>query len=161
LFFTAVRETLLRTTLSECHAGRRVNMERALRLGDRLDGHLVLGHVDGIGHILSDTDVGGSVLRMIAVPVELSPLIAEKGSVAIDGISLTISKSTDATLTVSVIPATIKCTNMFTKKIGDMVNLECDIVSRYLYRITTFNNAAKGSVREPDSLINKLERFGF
>lgn len=161
LTFTAVRETVLRTTLKDCHAGRRVNMERSLKLGGRLDGHLVQGHVDGVGQIISDTDAGGSILRKISVPSALSPLIAEKGSVAIDGISLTIANCTDDTLTVSVIPETIKRTNMVTKRTGDMVNLECDIVSRYLFRIAQYYRASEGSAKESDSLLNKMERFGF
>lgn len=161
LIFSAVRETLSRTSLSSCVMGRRVNLERALRLSDRLDGHLVLGHVDGLGSILGDEDVQGSVLRTIAVPVELQPFMAEKGSVAIDGVSLTIAKSTAATMTVSIIPATLQRTAMLFKKTGDFVNLECDVVARYLYRFTKFNAANGSSSVESDSLINKLERFGF
>jgi riboflavin synthase alpha subunit len=161
LVFSAVRETLSRTSLCSCVMGRRVNLERALRLSDRLDGHLVLGHVDGLGSIVGDEDVQGSILRTIAVPVELQPFMAEKGSVAIDGVSLTIAKSSAATLTVSIIPATLQRTTMQLKKTGDFVNLECDIVARYLYRFTKFNTANGSSSVESDSLINKLERFGF
>jgi riboflavin synthase len=161
LNFSAVRETLSRTSLNSCVMGRRVNLERALRLSDRLDGHLVLGHVDGLGSILSDEDVQGSMLRTITVPVELQPLMAEKGSVAIDGISLTIAKNTVDTMTVSIIPATLQRTTMQLKKTGDFVNLECDVVARYLYRFTKFNTANGSSSVESDSLINKLERFGF
>ncbi len=160
--FSAVRETLQRTSLNHCSVGRRVNLERALRLSDRLDGHFVLGHVDSLGSIISDVDVNGSILRTISVPAELQPFMAEKGSVTIDGISLTIAKSTDATITISVIPATLQKTNMFLKRAGDTVNIECDVVARYLYRFTNFNSMAKSSsVSEPQSLINKLERFGF
>jgi riboflavin synthase len=161
LTFSAVRETLSRTSLNSCVMGRRVNLERALRLSDRLDGHLVLGHVDGLGSFLSDEDVQGSVLRTIAVPVELQPFMAEKGSVAIDGVSLTIAKSTADAMTVSIIPATLQRTTMQLKKTGDFVNLECDVVARYLYRFTKFNTANGSSSVESNSLINKLERFGF
>jgi riboflavin synthase alpha subunit len=161
LIFSAVRETLKRTSLSTCAMGRRVNLERALRLSDRLDGHLVLGHVDGLGSIVGDEDVNGSVLRTIAVPAELQPFMAEKGSVAIDGVSLTIANSTVDTMTVSIIPATLQRTNILLKKSGDLVNLECDVVARYLYRFTKFNSANKSSSLEHDSLITKLERFGF
>ena len=161
-YFSAVLETLKRTTLSDCAVGRRVNLERALQLSDRLDGHLVLGHVDGLGSIIGDVDVNGSILRTISVPIELQPFMAQKGSVAIDGISLTIAKSTDSTITVSIIPKTLQKTNLFFKRSGDLVNLECDVVARYLYRFMNFNGAAKSSsVSEPESLINKLERFGF
>jgi riboflavin synthase alpha subunit len=161
LVFSAVRETLIRTSLSSCVTGKQVNMERALRLSDRLDGHIVLGHVDGLGSIVSDEDVQGSILRTIAVPLELQPFMAEKGSVAIDGVSLTIAKSTEATMTVSIIPATLQRTNMQYKKTGDLVNLECDVVARYLHRFTKFNTANGSASLESDSLIKRLERFGF
>jgi len=160
LHFAAVRETLLRTALINCTTGKRVNMERALKLGGRLDGHMVLGHVDGTGMISNDVDVNGSILRTIEVPLELRPFMAEKGSVAIDGISLTIAKSTMSTLTVSVIPETWKRTNMYSKRAGDTVNIECDVIARYLYRFTQFTRVDSGTA-ESHSLINKLERFGF
>lgn len=160
LHFAAVRETLQRTSLTNCTTGRRVNMERALKLDGRLDGHMVLGHVDGTGTISSDSDVNGSILRTIVVPLELRPFMAEKGSVAIDGISLTIAKSTATTLTVSVIPETIKRTTLFTKKSGDTVNIECDVIARYLYRFTQFTRV-DSETTESNSLIDKLERFGF
>lgn len=160
LHFAAVRETLQRTSLFNCTTGRKVNMERALRLGGRLDGHMVLGHIDGTGIINNDRDVNGSILRTIDVPPELRPFMAEKGSVAIDGISLTIAKSTLSTLTVSVIPETIKRTTLLAKKAGDTVNIECDVIARYLYRFTQFTRV-DGEPVENNSLIDKLERFGF
>lgn len=161
LYFSAVRETLDRTTLNSAVIGQKVNLERALRLGDRLDGHMVQGHVDGLGTIYSDEDVKGSILRTIAIPVELQPFMAEKGSVAIDGISLTIAKSTISTVTISFIPVTLKKTTMLFKKTGDYVNIECDLIARYLYRFTKFTSAQSNSESETDSLIHKLERFGF
>jgi len=160
LHFAAVRETLGRTSLSNCITGRKVNMERAMKLGGRLDGHIVLGHVDGTGIIKNDSDVNGSILRTIEVPPELRPFMAEKGSVALDGVSLTIAKSTVSTLTVSVIPETIKRTTLFTKKTGDTVNIECDVIARYLYRFTQFSRVDSGTT-ERNPLIDKLERFGF
>jgi riboflavin synthase len=160
LYFAAVRETLQRTSLFNGITGRRVNMERALKLGGRLDGHMVLGHVDGTGLIHNDKDVNGSILRTIEVPLELRPFMAEKGSVAIDGISLTIAKSTVSTLTVSVIPETIQRTTLFTKRAGDTVNIECDVIARYLYRFTQFTRV-DSETTESNSLIDKLERFGF
>ncbi|NLD92088.1 MAG: riboflavin synthase [Fibrobacter sp.] len=160
LYFAAVRETLRRTSLTNCTTGRRVNMERALTLGERLDGHMVLGHVDGTGRINNDQDVNGSILRTISVPLELRPFMAEKGSVAIDGISLTIAGSTMSTVTISVIPETTKRTTLFTKKAGDIVNIECDVIARYLYRFTQFTRVNSGTT-DSNSLIDKLERFGF
>lgn len=157
LYFSAVRETILRTTLSDVKVGRRVNMERALQVGGRLDGHMVLGHVDGIGSILSDRDVGGSVLRTIRVPDELTKFMAEKGSVAVDGISLTIAKSDGETIVISFIPATIQKTTMALKKNGDKVNLECDVLARYLNRLLNKD----GESGTDGSLLNKMERLGF
>lgn len=161
LVFSAVRETLHRTTLNSCTVGRRVNLERALRLSDRLDGHIVLGHVDGLGSIVSDEDVNGSVLRKIAVPKNLQMFMAEKGSVAIDGVSLTIAESTDDFIKLSIIPSTMERTNILEKRPGDKVNIECDVIARYLFRFTKFSLTENSSAEEPDSLINKLERFGF
>ncbi len=157
LYFSAVRETLLRTTLCNIHAGRRVNMERAIKLGGRLDGHMVLGHVDGVGSIVSDQDAGGSVLRTIRVPAELSKFMAEKGSVAIDGISLTIARVKDELIVISFIPATIKKTTMATKKSGDPVNVECDVLARYLKRLLEKDDQ---QVSE-GTLLSRMERLGF
>lgn len=157
LYFSAVRETLLRTTLCNIHTGRRVNMERAVQLGGRLDGHIVQGHVDGIGSIVSDHDVGGSVLRTIKVPAELNKFMAEKGSVAIDGISLTIAEIKDEMIVISFIPATIKKTTMALKKSGDPVNLECDCIARYLERLLESTNQKRSS----EALLSRMERLGF
>ncbi|HEX3019523.1 MAG TPA: riboflavin synthase [Chitinispirillaceae bacterium] len=157
LYFSAVRETLSRTTLCNIHAGRKVNMERAVQLGGRLDGHMVLGHVDGIGKIVSDNDVGGSILRTIRVPAELNKFMAEKGSVAIDGISLTIAKVQDDLIVISFIPVTISKTTMALKKSGDQVNLECDVLARYLHRL--LEGADKDSTQ--GTLLSKMERLGF
>lgn len=157
LYFSAVRETLHRTTLSTVQTGRRVNMERALQIGGRLDGHMVLGHVDGVGSIISDQDVSGSILRTIQVPAELSRFMAEKGSVAIDGISLTIAKNQDNFIVISFIPATVQKTTMALKKSGDQVNVECDVLARYLNRLL---GRERGNVQE-GSLLTKMERLGF
>jgi riboflavin synthase len=157
LYFSAVRETLLRTTLCNVHAGRRVNMERALQVGGRLDGHFVLGHVDGVGTIVSDYDAGGSVLRTIKVPEGLQKFMAEKGSVAIDGISLTIAKIIDEMIVISFIPATIKKTTMALKKSGDPVNLECDCLARYLKRLLESTDQKSSD----EALLSKMERLGF
>jgi riboflavin synthase len=112
-----------------------VNLERALRLGDRLEGHLVLGHVDGVGRVVRDRDEGGSVRRTIAVPRELAGLLAEKGSVAVDGISLTIAEARASEIAVALIPQTWQTTTMALKRPGDPVNLECDVLARYVRRL--------------------------
>ncbi|MDR3012560.1 MAG: riboflavin synthase [Chitinispirillales bacterium] len=154
MFFTAVSETLKRSTLDRVAPGRKVNLERAMRLDGRLDGHIVLGHVDAVGRIVSDEHIGVSVMRTIEVPNDLSMFIAEKGSIAVDGISLTIAKSGINTITLSLIPATIERTTMSTKKIGDTVNIECDVFARYIYRMIKMSGGS-------ESLIDKMERLGF
>jgi len=160
LYFSAVRETLQRTTLSSLSTGRRVNLERAMQLGGRLDGHMVQGHIDDIGVIISDQDVGGSTLRTIRVPNNLSIFMAEKGSVAIDGISLTIACVAENDITISFIPATIRNTTMALKKNGDFVNIECDILARYLCRF--FSADSKQTDKSSgESLLSKLERLGY
>jgi len=160
LSFSAVRETLFRTTLNNAAPGIRVNLERAMQLGGRLDGHIVQGHVDNIGQIINDRDVGGSILRTIRVPAELNKFMAEKGSVAIDGISLTIADVVENDITISFIPATIKNTTMSWKKRGDTVNIECDVLSRYLYRLfMADSNQSENS--SGISLLTKLERLGY
>ena len=155
MFFTAVSETLKRTTFDRVVTGRRVNLERAMRLDGRLDGHIVLGHVDAVGKIVRDESVGVSIVRTIEVPEELSPFMAEKGSVAVDGISLTIAEAGANTLSLSLIPATVGKTTMSVKGVGDSVNIECDVMARYIYRMVT------ASVSPKESLVDKMERLGF
>ena len=133
LSFTAVYETLEHTTLAQLKNGSRVNLERALRLGDRLEGHVVLGHVDGVGRIGTDRKYGDSIYRTIWVPLELRRFMALKGSVAIDGISLTIAETGDETITVALIPHTLSETTMSTKQPGQQVNVECDVFARYIH----------------------------
>ena len=156
MFFTAVAETLGRTTLGRAAAGRRVNLERALRVDGRLDGHIVLGHVDAVGRIAADEDVGASVVRTVEFPEGLSPFIAEKGSVAVDGISLTVAGVGRDTFSVSLIPATMGRTTMSAKRAGDFVNIECDVLARYIYRM-----ARAGAAPDGESLLDKMERLGF
>jgi riboflavin synthase len=155
MFFTAVAETLRRTTFDRVAAGRRVNLERAVRADGRLDGHMVLGHVDAAGKIIGDENIGVSVVRAIEIPEELSPFMAEKGSVAVDGISLTIANVCANTISLSLIPATVGKTTMSAKRAGDAVNIECDVMARYIYRMITASGAAK------ESLADKMERLGF
>jgi len=171
MFFTAVAETLARTTFQRVSPGRRVNLERALRADGRLDGHIVLGHVDAVGRIIADAGAGVSVVRTVEFPDGLSPFIAEKGSVAVDGISLTVAKAGRSTFSLSLIPATLGRTTMSIKKVGDPVNIECDVLARYIYRMAQSGAAFAGrngesAVNESnagagESLIGKMERLGF
>jgi riboflavin synthase len=124
LWFTAVRETLSKTTLEGLAAGTKVNLERALKSGDRLGGHFVQGHVDGVGQIEGDRKDGGSLLRVIRVPAALMPLMAQKGSVAIDGVSLTIAETGADTISIALVPFTLSHTTLGAARRGDRVNIE-------------------------------------
>ena len=129
------RESLRRTTLGRRVVGDRVNLERAMRLGDRLGGHLVTGHVDGIGQIASIEHEGESSLFRFRVPSALSRLLVEKGSVAIDGISLTCFDCTRDTFVVAVIPHTAAVTTLGRKRPGDEVNIENDLLAKYVEKL--------------------------
>jgi riboflavin synthase alpha subunit len=156
LFFSAVPETLERTTLGAARQGSRVNLERSLKVGDRLDGHWVLGHVDGMGKVRRVLREGGGARYTIEAPRRCAPFLAEKGSVAIDGISLTIAASEGGTVEIAVIPATLRATTLGARQAGDMVNVEADVVARYLFAM---RNATDGPGGE--KLGSKMERLGF
>ncbi len=127
-------ETLSRTTLAQVSVGERVNLERALRLSDRLDGHLVSGHVDGMGSIQARTKSGNALIITIAVPEALTRYIILKGSVAVDGISLTVNHLDRAGFDVSIIPHTAALTTIGLKKVGAEVNIENDMIGKYVER---------------------------
>jgi len=128
-------ETLRCTTLGNLHAGSRLNLEKALRLGDRLGGHLVSGHVDGVGTVVS-ADVSGESLRLqVQAPQELSRYLAVKGSICINGVSLTINSVEGAEFGVNLIPHTRQVTTLGSLERGDMVNLEVDMIARYLEQL--------------------------
>jgi len=128
-------ETLKLTTLGTLAAGTAVNLEKALRLADRLGGHLVSGHVDGVGHVVSVHDDGVSQRWTFSVPPALSRYIAVKGSIAIDGTSLTVNEVDGDTFGVTLIPHTIGATTFGERRAGDAVNLEVDLVARYVERL--------------------------
>ncbi len=127
-------ETLQRTTLGEARRGMAVNLERPLALGSRLGGHFVQGHVDGIGRLLSRTPGGDGSLITVEYPAELERYLVHKGSVAVDGISLTIASLEGTAFTVAVIPFTLRMTNLGGLKVGSPVNLEVDILGKYVER---------------------------
>ncbi|GGG25895.1 riboflavin synthase subunit alpha [Caldovatus sediminis] len=131
----ASAETLSRTTLGRWRAGSRVNLERPLRLGDELGGHLVSGHVDGVAEVLSATPENASVRWRFRAPAALAPLIAPKGSVALDGVSLTVNEVDGAVFGVNIIPHTSAVTTFGTLRPGDAVNLETDVLARYVARL--------------------------
>jgi riboflavin synthase len=129
-------ETLERSTLGELHPGTRVNLERPLSLQTRLGGHLVQGHVDGTGAIEALREIGdGNWELLVRVPRELERFLVYKGSITIDGISLTVAAVEDALVEVAIIPHTYEVTNLSSRKAGDRVNIECDMIARYVARL--------------------------
>jgi riboflavin synthase len=127
-------ETLAKTTFKSAKIGDRVNLERALRLSDRIDGHLVSGHIDGIGTVMLKQNIGNAIIVSIKVPEFISHYMIQKGSVAVDGISLTINNCGHDSFDVSIIPHTAKLTTIGFKKAGDLVNIETDIIGKYIER---------------------------
>jgi riboflavin synthase len=128
-------ETLAKTALDEWRPGRGVNLERALRAGEELGGHLVAGHVDGVGRIVDMRADGDSRRFTIEAPADLARYIASKGSVALDGISLTINEVAGDRFGINVIPHTLTRTTLGARKPGDRVNLEVDLIARYVGRL--------------------------
>lgn len=128
-------ETLSRTTLSGLMAGSRINLERALRLSDRLGGHLVSGHVDGTGEIIEKENLGRFTLFTIAVSETLDRYIIEKGSIAVDGISLTVNSCGKGRFSVGIIPHTSRLTTMGFRKKGDKINIEVDLIGKYIEKL--------------------------
>lgn len=129
-----VHETLQRSSLAKVHIGDVVNLERATALGDRLGGHIMQGHVDGTGTYLSRDAYG---LTRFALPRRLSRYVVEKGSIAVDGISLTVAALTDEEFAVALIPTTLEMTNLGTKSPGDLVNIEVDVLAKYVEKLAS------------------------
>jgi riboflavin synthase len=132
---TAGAETLRRTTLGELRAGGRVNLERAMRLGDRLGGHLVAGHIDAVGDIASRRDLGANIEIGVRAPAELLRYVIEKGSIAVDGISLTVNRVDDQGFAIALIPHTVDHTTLGAKRVGARVNLEVDMIGKYVDKL--------------------------
>ena len=137
-YFTASlsQETVSCTVPGMWEKGRRVNLERALKIGDALDGHLVTGHIDGIATIKEITDSGDSHVICVEAPEALSRFIAEKGSLSLDGVSLTVNKVKGNQFWVSIVPYTWQHTTFSDRKTGDGLNLEIDLIARYVARLT-------------------------
>lgn len=130
--FEMVGETIKKTNLGSLAEGDRVNVERSLRMGDRLEGHFVLGHVDGSGRILEIKKQPNQVQLWVEIPKKLARYVAEKGSITVDGISLTVVDKIKNKFSVSIIPHTMKVTNLGLKKKGDKVNIETDVLGKYI-----------------------------
>jgi riboflavin synthase len=135
-------ETLRRTTLGQWKTGTRVNLEKALLPTTRLGGHLVSGHVDGLGEIVVQRQDARSLYYEVRAPRELARYLAKKGSVTVDGISLTINQLSGATLSLNLVPHTANHTNINDWKVGSFVNLEVDVLARYLERLMLGDRAA-------------------
>ena len=153
--FTAdvMPETVRLTNIGLLHTGDRVNLERTLRLCDGLDGHIVSGHVEGLGTIASRRPDGIAMVVTITTPPELLKYIIKKGSIAIDGISLTVTEVTETSFSVSLIPHTAKETTLGFKDVGDKVNLETDIIAKYVERMLGFNK------KQEEPLLDKSMLF--
>jgi riboflavin synthase len=128
-------ETLGKTTLKLLQAGAKVNLEKSLRVGGFIGGHFVLGHVDATGRILSQAQKSGSLILAVEIDDNLSRYIVEKGSVAIDGVSLTVNKLEKGRFYVNIIPYTAENTTLVAKKVGDLVNMETDILGKYVEKL--------------------------
>lgn len=154
-------ETLRKTNLEELKPGDRVNLERALQVGDRLGGHIVSGHIDGVGTITRQQREDIAVITEIKAPLEVMRYVVKKGSVAIDGISLTVAECTDEAFCVSLIPHTAKLTTLGYKKQGDRVNLESDIIGKYVERLLGFAANTESTGRSSGVSFDFLAQNGF
>jgi riboflavin synthase len=133
--FDAAAETLRMTTVGRWQAGTRMNLEQALRVGDELGGHIVAGHADGIATLIARQDLPDMARMAFRVPAELARFVAAKGSVAIDGVSLTVNEVAGDTFAVLIIPHTLKVTTLGALERGDEVNFEADLMARYAARL--------------------------
>jgi riboflavin synthase len=136
-------ETLKATTLQTCKSGQRLHLERALALGGRLGGHLVTGHVDGVGEVISRTPRGRNLDLLLLAPSTVVPYLISKGSVAVDGVSLTINDPAGQRFRVTLVPHTLDQTTLSERKPGDRVNLEADLLGKYVQHFVS-GHAGKG-----------------
>lgn len=158
LSFDVSQETLYRTTLGNLKNGCLVNLERALKVSDRFGGHIVQGHVDATGQFLTRQQVGESFIMRFSFPREIAHYICQKGSISINGISLTVSDLGSNWFEIAIVPHTMKMTNLSSLTSGDSVNLEVDILAKYIERML----AVKPTKTEKSSLtIEKLKELGY
>jgi len=154
LSFDVSPETMRSTNLGDLKVSDKVNLERALRLSDRLGGHIVTGHVDGVGTIKNKRQAGEYTFYTFEAPAEILRYIVKKGSITIDGISLTVVELESRTFSVAIIPHTLKATNIGGKGIGDRVNLEADIIGKYVEKFL-------GGEDKDKNLMELLKEGGF
>lgn len=155
------QETISRSILDQFKQGDEVNLERAMRLTDRLGGHLVSGHVDGVGRILKTEQNQRSWLIRIGVDEDLARYTIEKGSIAVDGISLTINSCQNRYFEVNIIPETAKQTTILRKKAGDLVNIETDLIAKYVEKFLLKERFAETEKRSSVIDQKMLNRYGF
>ena len=153
-------ETIQRSGFSAIKTGFVINLEKAMQVTSRFGGHIVSGHVDGVGEITSITQLGNAFEYWIKAPDELAKYMAEKGSISVDGISLTTNAVDGASFKLTIIPHTISQTIMKDYQVGTLVNLEVDVIARYLERLLLGDKAAKSSP-EKESTMDLLARSGF
>jgi riboflavin synthase len=161
--FTAdvMPETLKKTNLGHLKRGAALNLERAMKLGDRFGGHIVSGHVDGTGTIVAREPHANAVLFRIRTSGELLKYMVPRGSVTVDGISLTIVEVFETGFSVSIIPHTIAHTNLREKRPGDLVNLECDLIGKYVERLLTWKTDHHRQAKPPGMGTDFLREHGF
>jgi len=158
--FDASAESVARTTLGQRRVGDAVHLERALRLGDRVGGHLVSGHVDGLGTLVETKTVGSAIWLQFAIESHLMGYLIEKGSIAIDGISLTINELFESGFSVMLIPHTQGVVHLHEKKVDGRVNIEVDQIGKYVERLLGLSSTDKGA--SPSNLsMDRLRELGF
>lgn len=160
LSFDVSVESLRKTNLGDLQPGSLVNLERSLRMNDRLSGHVVSGHVDGVGQVQSIQPEGDSFLYTFTIPTELSRYLVEKGSVAVDGISLTVFHCKPTSFTCAIIPHTHEVTTLHAKRPGDKVNIECDMQGKYIEKFVSeaVANVLAGPLQELRAEIASLRQ---
>ena len=153
-------ETASKSTLGKAKKGERVNLERAMRLSDRLDGHLVSGHIDGQGRLENRETLENAIILTFGASAELLRYMIDKGSVAVDGVSLTINRITDTGFQVSIIPHTAQVTTLGLKRIGEPVNLETDLIGKYVERFLS-QGGQRPDAPKSEVTLELLAKSGF
>lgn len=161
LIFYASAETTSRTTLGMLRKGSEVNLERALKLSDRLGGHIVSGHIDGVGKIAEKKQVKNSWLLGVEIDSSLSRYTIEKGSIAIEGISLTINRCNRGYFEVNIIPETASSTTLLNKRVGEKVNIETDMIAKYIEKLFMKEGNPEFDKSSSSIDMEMLEKFGF
>jgi len=154
-------ETLQRTGFANYSVGMQVNLEKAMLASTRFGGHMVSGHVDGISEVLSITNNGNSIEYWLSMPSDLAHYIAEKGSVTIDGTSLTVNALSDSKFRLTIVPHTVKETIFAHYQVGTKVNLEVDLIARYLERLLMKDSSSEGQATKSNITESLLQKSGF